>query len=40
MSKLPAPQQIAESLDIKIQRHQLNSKDMAEFVDYVQEQKN
>ena len=39
MSKLPAPQQIAESLDIKIQRHQLNSKDMAEFVDYVQEQK-
>lgn len=39
MSKLPAPQQIVESLDIKIQRHQLNSKDMAEFVDYVQEQK-
>lgn len=39
MSKLPSPRQIAESLDIKIQRHQLNSKDMEEFVEYVQKQK-
>lgn len=39
MSKLPTPKEIVENLEVKIQRHKLNSKDMAEFVNYVQEQK-
>lgn len=39
MSKLSSPKEIAESLEVKIQRHKLNSSDMAEFVKYVQEQK-
>ena len=39
MSRSSNPKEIAKSLEVKIQRHKLNSNDIAEFVEYVQEQK-
>ncbi len=39
MSKSPSSKDIAASLDVKVQRHKLNSKDMRDFANYVKEQK-